>query len=204
MTGGFSNLLVKFLLIFILLLLIQSSKAQNTPRIDNYNVVWNSPSESSFGSMPLGNGDIGLNVWVEKNGDLLFYISKVDALDSEQIGKKLGRIRLKMKPSLPVEKFKQILNLIDASILIEAGDVQLRLWVDANQPVIRLEGKSHTPRTATISLEYLRPLANATDTLSKAGTLGVLFNDKENRLSWCYRDQSSGWLAGNLKIQNTP
>jgi len=29
--------------------------------------------------MPLGNGDIGLNVWTEPGGDLLFYISKTDA-----------------------------------------------------------------------------------------------------------------------------
>lgn len=31
--------------------------------------------------MPLGNGDIGLNVWVEDGGDLLFYLSKTDAWD---------------------------------------------------------------------------------------------------------------------------
>ena len=60
------------------------------PDVEKYNVVWDSPSESSFGSMPLGNGDIGLNVWVENNGHLLFYIAKVDALDSKQLGPKLG------------------------------------------------------------------------------------------------------------------
>ena len=30
-----------------------------------YNVVWDSPSKDATGSMPIGNGDIGLNVWVE-------------------------------------------------------------------------------------------------------------------------------------------
>ncbi|MDR1154246.1 MAG: DUF5703 domain-containing protein, partial [Bacteroidales bacterium] len=39
--------------------------------ISQYNTVWDTPSEDSFGSMPLGNGDIGLNVWFEKTGDLL-------------------------------------------------------------------------------------------------------------------------------------
>jgi len=33
-----------------------------------YMVSWDSPSEDSWGSMPLGNGDIGLNVWVEADG----------------------------------------------------------------------------------------------------------------------------------------
>ena len=42
--------------------------------VDQYNVVWDSPSEDSTGSMPLGNGEIALNAWVEPNGDLVFYI----------------------------------------------------------------------------------------------------------------------------------
>ncbi len=33
------------------------------PDVEKYNIVWDSPSENSFGSLPLGNGDIGLNVW---------------------------------------------------------------------------------------------------------------------------------------------
>jgi len=46
---------------------------------DAYNIIWHTPSRDSSGSMPLGNGDIALNVWVEAGGDLLFYISKSDA-----------------------------------------------------------------------------------------------------------------------------
>jgi hypothetical protein len=30
-----------------------------------YNFVWDSPSKDCAGSMPLGNGDIGVNAWVE-------------------------------------------------------------------------------------------------------------------------------------------
>jgi hypothetical protein len=30
------------------------------------NVIWMTPSSDPSGSMPLGNGDIGWNVWVEK------------------------------------------------------------------------------------------------------------------------------------------
>jgi hypothetical protein len=33
--------------------------------LDACNVVWDSPSRNSHGSMPLGNGDIGINAWVE-------------------------------------------------------------------------------------------------------------------------------------------
>ena len=137
---------------------------------EKFNVVWNSPSDDSFGSMPLGNGDVGLNVWVEKNGDLLFYISKVNAFDAGHLLPKLGRIRIKMEPALSVTDFKQTLSLKDASIQIQAGDVQLKVWVDANKPVICVVGKSKTLRKATIVLETLRPLTNFTDTLAKKGT----------------------------------
>jgi hypothetical protein len=47
------------------------------------NVSWDVPGPGSAESMPIGNGDIGLNVWVETNGELAFYISKTDAWGGE-------------------------------------------------------------------------------------------------------------------------
>ena len=41
--------------------------------------------------MPLGNGDIGMNVWVEENGDLLFFISKTDSWSDAGRLLKLGQ-----------------------------------------------------------------------------------------------------------------
>ena len=48
-------------------------------------LTWTTPSRSSFGSMPLGNGVVGVNVWLEGDGDLFFYISKVDACGAKPI-----------------------------------------------------------------------------------------------------------------------
>src|ERR1700679_875658 len=53
-------------------------------RADSYGVSWDEPGPGSSASMPLGNGDIGLNVWVDPGGDLLFYISKTDAWGGEK------------------------------------------------------------------------------------------------------------------------
>jgi len=195
--------LLFFLIAVVGLLSCHSSQIQEFNYPSKYNVVWTTPSDNSFGSMPLGNGDIGLNVWVEKNGDLLFYISKVDAFDAGHLLPKLGRVCIKTEPVLSVDKFKQTLSLMDASILVEADDVNFRIWVDANQSVIRVEGKSNTPRIINISLESLRPLINSNESLPSTGTVGINFNDQENRLAWCYRNQSSRW-AEKFKIQNTP
>ena len=63
------------------------------------NIIWTTPSRDSSGSMPLGNGDIGLNVWVEEDGDLLFYLSKTDAWDENARLLKLGRVRVSLTPS---------------------------------------------------------------------------------------------------------
>jgi hypothetical protein len=49
------------------------------PWLSSNNVSWNVPGPTSLQSMPLGNGDIGLNVWVETNGAVDFYIGKTDA-----------------------------------------------------------------------------------------------------------------------------
>ena len=58
--------------------------------LEQYNVVWDTPSHDSSGSMPIGNGDIGLNVWVENN-ELLFYMGRAGCRDEN--GALLTRIK---------------------------------------------------------------------------------------------------------------
>lgn len=153
----------KQLLTFALLLSCTLAFCQNDKVIENLNknnVIWDSPSKGSEGSMPLGSGDIGLNVWVEEGGDLMFYISKTDAFSG--IGRllKLGRIRVKLTPNpfLNGQKFKQELDLKNGEILITAGNTptKIRLWVDANNPVIRLDAESKKKFAIETKLELWR------------------------------------------------
>ena len=90
--------------------------------LDSYHVVWDSPSENAHGSMPLGNGDVGINAWVEPSGDLVFYVSKTDAWDENAGLCKIGRIRVKFDPPLATkEKFRQELKLRDGVIQIQSA-----------------------------------------------------------------------------------
>lgn len=66
--------------------------------LNAYNVTWTSPSENSAGSMPVGGGDIGVNVWVE-NGDLLLYIDRSGNIDENDQQLKSGRVRVRLDPS---------------------------------------------------------------------------------------------------------
>ena len=132
---------------------------------EKYNVVWDSPSKDYNGSMPIGNGDIGANVWVEPTGDLIFYLSKTDAWsggrpDPELL--KLGRFRVRLDKPLFQEgaTFRQELDLKTGSITINAsvGEMKrsIRFWIDANHPVVHLDIQSSPPCTAEIALESWR------------------------------------------------
>ena len=72
--------IISVAVMFVLLLFTKDSMASDQfKNLVKCNVIWDSPSQNLSGSMPLGNGDIGMNVWVEENGDLLFFISKTDS-----------------------------------------------------------------------------------------------------------------------------
>jgi alpha-L-fucosidase 2 len=172
------------------------SQGPATTQLDHYNIDWDSPGPNSAASMPLGNGDIGLNVWVDPGGDLLFYISKTDAWGGEKdstkdewmqtggVLMKLGLIRVSLSPN-PLAggpatiPFHQILRLHDGEITITEGEggaaIHYRVWVDANHPVIRVEAKSDQPLKATVTLHDWRLRAGDT-ILSTNMTDNIIWN----------------------------
>jgi alpha-L-fucosidase 2 len=154
----------------------QANKSDLNTLLAANNVSWNTPGPSSQQSMPLGNGDIGLNAWVEPNGDLCFYISKTDAwgaaasteknnwIKEGGVLMKLGEVRVSLSPNpmkVSGSPFLQSLKLHNGEIVINEGDsdnkIQIRLWVDANNPVIRVETKSNKAITAKVTLNNWRP-----------------------------------------------
>lgn len=139
------------------LFLIDSKVVGQPAKLNQYNVVWDSPSKNSSGSMPIGNGDIGINVWVEKEGDLLLYIGKNDAWSEVHRLLKLGRIRMHFDtPILKATDFSQTLKLKTGSIVIRSGSSEIRLWVDMQHPIIQFDISTETPVKATISYEPWR------------------------------------------------
>ena len=71
------------------------SGAADAPR-SPYEVVWDSPSEDSGGTMPLGNGEVALNAWIEPSGDLRFYIARTDSWDDNGRLVKVGSVRVRV------------------------------------------------------------------------------------------------------------
>jgi hypothetical protein len=171
---------------------------QGSTSVSKYNVVWESPSKDSSGSMPIGNGDVGLNVWVEEGGDLLFYLSKTDAWSEQHQLLKLGRVRVKLSPN-PLaagspfgsafgsegqarrepqgrRPFRMELRLAEGEIVITAGPageaVTLTVWVDANRPAVHVEADGAGPFEMQASLELWRTPR------PQAGTINGLSGDQ--------------------------
>ena len=70
-------------------------------------VIWTSQSKNAPESMPCGDSDMGLNVWVGK-GDILFYMAKSGTFDENNSMLKLGRVRVSLHPNpFDGDRFKQ-------------------------------------------------------------------------------------------------
>jgi hypothetical protein len=124
------------------------------------NVVWTSQSNNSAESMPVGGGDIGLNLWVEK-GDVYLYLSRSGTFDENNTLLKLGRIKLNLSPNPFAGKtFKQELVLNDGYAQISASNgklnTKIKVWVDVFNPVIHLEVKSNLKVSTEASYESWR------------------------------------------------
>ena len=146
--------------------------------VSDYNIVWDSPSADFNGTMPIGNGDIGANVWVEDDGDLLFYISKTDAWDDNGRLVKVGRIRVKLNPAPSTSTFVQTLVLENATVQAVYGQgsnaTTIRLWVDANRPIIHITADGPTPKISAwkrSASKATRPCRSSSATASGAKDL---------------------------------
>jgi alpha-L-fucosidase 2 len=175
------------------------SPAGTFPKLDAYDVQYDEPGPGSAQSMPIGNGDIGLNVWVEPDGSLNFYISKTDAWGDQVtpgmdpwmrqggILSKLGKIRISFTPQAmrPGSFFRQVLRLGNGEIDIREGEgseaIHLRIWVDANHPVIRVEAQSTRSAAVKVTLVDWR--------LQKGDSILTETND---RITWFHRNRLAG------------
>ncbi|MEO8534363.1 MAG: DUF5703 domain-containing protein [Flavobacterium sp.] len=143
-------------ILFILFFFTLCIKAQ-IPVLSDYNQIWKTQSNNSSESMPLGGGDIGLNVWVEK-GDLYFYFSRSGTFDEHNTLLKLGRVKVTMTPNpfAGNEGFHQELVLKDGYIKIAQNNTKIKLWVDVFSSVIHLDFESQTALKMTASYESWR------------------------------------------------
>src|SRR5882762_11744904 len=84
---------------FIFMLAAMALSAQQNHFAAANNVTWHSLGTNENDSMPLGNGDIALDVWTEQNGDIVLLLAKSDAWSENGQLLKLARVRVKLSPN---------------------------------------------------------------------------------------------------------
>jgi hypothetical protein len=171
-------------------------------------VAWSQPGTNENDSLPLGNGDVALNVWTETNGDLVLLAAKADAWSENGQLLKLGRVRLSLNPNPFVASptFTQTLHLEQGVVTLAAGRNSARIWVDANRPVAHVELETEQPVQLTASAEiwrsekyHLDQAAVATAGDFEAGVVpdGLDFDADDvlpaqgNRITWCHFNRRS-------------
>ncbi len=189
-------------------------------QLENYNVIWDTPSKDHHGSMPLGNGDIGLNVWMEKSGDLCFYIGKTDSWGDNGRLLKVGKVRVSLTPNPLTNgaKFRQTLNLKNGEITVDIkgeNPTKLKVWVDANNPLVQVETDSKEPVKASAKIELWRtkqitlPSVEVSDTWSRHPEPApktvvepdVILDDYKNGIGWYHRNIKSVGPDMTMKYQ---
>lgn len=186
-------------------------QATAPPALDACDLVWTTPSRDASGSMPIGNGEVGLNVWVEDGGDLVFLISRTDAWSESCRLLKLGRVRIAFDPNPFVvgAPFRQSLRLREGRIVVETGppgeEVSLSVSVDTDRPVVRVVGESAKPLRVKASLECWRDARHvlAGEELKSSWTMRDapasvvvwespdLVLDAPAAVAWCHRNEHS-------------
>ena len=93
-----------------------------------YNTVKKGLCNSKKESMPIGNGDIGANIWADKNGDINILISKTDSIS--ELGRLLKVGLVKLSLDVPVfinEEPDTVLDLTEGSIKVKNSVAEVKI-----------------------------------------------------------------------------
>lgn len=182
----------------LLAALLLAACADSPSRVSRYDVIWDSPSADASGSMPLGNGELGINLWVEAEGDLLFYLARTDTWSETGRPLKLGRVRVALEPNpfAGGAPFSQRLNLQEGCIEIEAGEagqtVSLSVFAnpDPTRSALYIRGKADQPLSITATTEIWR-------------TTPYNVPERETRLNYATEWPEGGEFDPALVIEST-
>jgi hypothetical protein len=209
----------KLFIIAACILCIQTTLLAQSEVVNKYAVNWDSPSANASGAMPIGNGEVGANVWMEPNGNLVFYLSRTDAWAENSNLYKLGRLRVSLYPFLKGNDvtFHQSLNLAEGKIEFvisnKRDQIKLDFLIDSDSPIVYVQGKSSYPVQIGVSSEIWRTqprqlqLAETYQSVTRCQNDSMLMEsadvvkDFNNHLMVYHRNEHSVYYPVTLKLQ---
>lgn len=187
-------------------------------RISAYNVRWETPSEGSKESMPLGSGEVALNIWAEADGWVHLLLARSDCWSEN------GQLLKAGKAAVRVLRGGKAVSILDFHQLelehgcqrirfSDASPIELEIWVDPDRPVVMVNGRSAEAFTLECRVDLIRSERRAYDGqeiiavqgLEKEDPLPMIEADEwiavdNNRVGWLHENRSSVWGA-NLRHQ---
>lgn len=185
----------------------------NTCPVDN--LVWQGLGQNENDAMPFGNGDITVNAWTEKSGDIVLLIGKADAWAEDASLLKLGRVRIRITPNpfADTTGIMQTLFFKNGIVEVKKGNNTVRLWVDANHPVVHVQADLANKGQLVAVLDPWRKmqLSDKIDLQPDREIMSgdkparlkpdVLFPASDNRIAWCHFNTDS-YYPYTLKQQH--
>lgn len=185
----------------------------NTCPVDN--LVWQGLGQNENDAMPFGNGDITVNAWTERNGDIVLLLGKADAWAQDASLLKIGRIRISVKPNpfADTTGITQTLFFKNGTVEVKKGNNTVRLWADANHPVVHVQANLAYKGRMVAVLDPWRKMQSPDkcnvqadgEVMSgdKPARLkpDVLFAASNDRIAWCHFNTDS-YYPYTLKQQH--
>jgi alpha-L-fucosidase 2 len=195
----------KLVLLIIVMAFFTNVLAAKEKPVSKYDVTWRTLGVNENSSMPLGNGDIAANVWTEQNGDIVLLLAKTDSWSEKGQLLKLGRVRIALNPNpfKDTRSFVQQLRLEDGSVELSDGKSIVRIWADANHPVVRVKLNTAVPTTARVRSEIwrsqrvqlndaqLRAQGFFEQTVDNIFDADTVFAAKKGQMAWCHFNRRS-------------
>lgn len=194
---------------------VNSITASAQPKeLNNYNVIWESPSEDETGQMPLGNGDIAAGVYAIENDALYLLLAKNDAFTYNGDIFKTGRVKVTIHPNPFVKgkPFKQEMDMLTGSVKIEADGIKLRIWADANRPVYHVEINSPNKVEVKAEPEFWKrfdqcgfnnfDVSDGTDQNKPIQPTQDVRADKDGKIIWYYAVGNRSVFKEDMKYYN--
>lgn len=139
-------------------------------------VLWTTPSKNVSGSMPVGNGNVGVNVYSTRADEVQLLISHTDSVDETGALVKIGRLVVRLVGAGSGGEggtFRAAYYISNQTICFRLGHVHAQVWVDANLPVVRMSstGPAHALEISLRMWKRSGPVQdvlvpNATDSLA--------------------------------------
>jgi alpha-L-fucosidase 2 len=146
------------LILLSLTAIAQAASNDGDSFIAGNDVMWTTLGTNENGSMPIGNGDLAANVWTEQNGDIVLLMAKSDTWSENGELLKPGRIRINLDPNpfTNSASLTQTLKLETGDVELRAGNNFVRIWVDANHPVLHVQVQTEVPVRVKATSEVWR------------------------------------------------